>query len=79
MVFLMLILTLMLCFFSMFNHLFPRPTVSVKFCSCVCFFYFCSIATLSLMHCKHYKLSRRALLALRANVVINIVYKKKKL
>ena len=30
------------------------------------------------MHCKQHKLSRRARFALRANVVINIVYIKKK-
>ena len=41
----MMILTLMLCFFSMFNHLFPCPTVSVNFFfKCACF---CSIITLS--------------------------------
>ena len=35
--------------------------------------------SLSVMHCKQHKLSRWALFALRANVVINIVYIKKKL
>ena len=35
--------------------------------------------SLSVMHCKQHKLSRWALFALRANVVINIVYIKKKI
>ena len=74
MVFLMLILTLMLCFFSMFNHLFPCPTVSVKFCSCVCMFLFLFDRHVVCYACKQHKLSRLVLFALRANVVINIVY-----
>ena len=44
MVFVKLILTLMLCFFSMFNHLFPCPTVSVNFVFvCICFYHPCLI------------------------------------
>ena len=66
MVFLTMILSLMLCFSHMFNHLFPCSTVPINF------FRVCGV-----MHCKHHKLSRWALFASRANVAINIVYKKK--